>query len=153
MNRQAAYDQLFRTLDALFAGETDHISIMATVSCELFHQFDHVHWVGFYRNTGGEVLKLGPYQGGHGCLTISFDQGVCGQCAREKRLLNIPDVNAIPHHIACSGSTRSEIVVPMLSTDEELLFVLDLDSDLSAAFDEVDELRLAQLNRYFLNSG
>ncbi len=148
-NKQQTYDELFRRLDALCAGETDAVTLMATLCCELYHTFDTFHWVGFYRNVGNRTLKVGPYQGSHGCLVIPFDKGVCGQCARELRVINVPDVGKIQHHIACSGSTRSEIVVPVRNDSAALLGVLDIDSDLPAAFDEADERNLALLNKYF----
>ena len=149
-NKQQAYDELFQRLDALCEGETDAVALMATISCELYHSFDTFHWVGFYRNAGNHTLKIGPYQGSHGCLTIPFDRGVCGQCARELRVVNVPDVSTIQHHIACSGSTRSEIVVPVRDSAGALLAVLDIGSDLASAFDGTDERNLALLNRYFV---
>jgi GAF domain-containing protein len=143
------YDQLFRRLDALCAGERDAVALMATIVCELRLAFERVDWVGFYRNVGGDMLKIGPYQGGHGCLTIPFTRGVCGKCARERAVQNVPDVTAVPWHIACASSTRSEIVVPIFNRAGALLAVLDVDSDTPANFDRVDETCLPQLNRYF----
>ena len=70
------------------------------------NSFDHFDWVGFYRNVGNETLKIGPYQGGHGCLVIPFSKGVCGACARTRKTQLVPDVNAIPDHIACSATTQ-----------------------------------------------
>ena len=148
MTKPEIYNKLFTTLDALCEGETDHIALMATICCELYQAFEDVHWAGFYRNVGNDTLKIGPYQGTHGCLTISFDRGVCGRCARERKLQNVSDVTKIEHHIACSSTTRSEIVVPII-VDDELVAVLDIDSDTPAAFDEIDEEHLRKINRYF----
>ena len=150
MSSQQQYDQLFETLDALCEGETDPIALMATIVCELKQTFEPFHWVGFYRNVGDELLKIGPYQGTHGCLTIPFSRGVCGKCAREKAIQNVPDVTLLPEHIACSASTRSELVLPILDEQGELLAVLDIDSNLPAAFDELDERNLRRLGSYFL---
>ncbi len=144
------YDELFRRLDALCAGETDEIALMATIVCELYQTFDAFHWVGFYRNVGGEVLKIGPYQGGHGCLVIPFSRGVCGKCARERAIINIPDVAAIPFHIACSAATRAELVIPICRRDGSLLAVLDIDSEQPAAFDDIDEVNLPRITKYFV---
>lgn len=143
------YDALFRRLDSLCEGESDAVAIMATIACELYHSFDHFDWVGFYRNAGNETLKIGPYQGTHGCLSIPFSRGVCGKCARERAVQNVPDVHQLPCHIACSSLTQSEIVVPILSDDDELIAVLDVDSNSPAAFDEIDEVNLARLSAYF----
>ena len=84
-------------------------------------------------------------------MTIPFSRGVCGKCAREKTLQNVPDVSAVAHHIACSTTTKSELVVPILKGNAELLAVLDIDSDSPAAFDQIDESNLMRLNKYFAN--
>jgi len=131
----------------LIAGERDEIAVLATVAAELHASFPHFHWVGFYRVVSPGLLKVGPYQGGHGCLTIPFDRGVCGRCAREKRTQLVEDVRLLPYHIACSATTRSEIVVPVLDRRGDVRAVLDIDSDLLAAFDAVDQEALERLTR------
>ena len=143
------YDRLFKSLDSLCEGEDDVIALMATIACELYTSFEKFNWVGFYRNIDDQVLKIGPYQGSYGCLRISFSKGVCGKCAREKTLQNVPDVSKMPDHIACSASTKSELVVPILALNGDLIAVLDIDSDTIAAFDATDETHLTQINKYF----
>jgi L-methionine (R)-S-oxide reductase len=144
-DREKAYREVRRNVDALLEGETDWIAAMATVACELHHAFDHYHWTGFYRAVSDDLLVIGPYQGGHGCLRISFDRGVCGAAARTRETQLVPNVDAFPGHIACSSSTRSEIVVPVLRTDGRVLAVLDVDSDDPDAFDETDQRHLEDL--------
>ena len=137
-----------KTLDrirALIAGETDEIAVMATVVAELYQAFDHFHWVGFYRVVSPGLLKVGPYQGGHGCLSIPFERGVCGRCAREKTTQLVADVTALPYHIACSSTTLSEIVVPVIDATGAVRAVLDIDSDLPDIFDTVDQVALETL--------
>jgi L-methionine (R)-S-oxide reductase len=136
------YAEVAGRIRAVCAGETDAVALMATVVCELYHGFDHFDWVGFYRVTGPEMLKIGPYQGGHGCLSIPFARGVCGAAARERRTQVVPDVDLFPGHIACASSTRSEIVVPVFDATGALIAVLDVDSDTPAAFDEADAAAL-----------
>jgi L-methionine (R)-S-oxide reductase len=124
---------------ALTAGETDTVALMATVVCELHHAHPCADWTGFYRVVAPELLKIGPYQGGHGCLVIPFSRGVCGAAARSGKVLNVPEVDAFPDHIACSSTTRSELVLPVWNGKGTLLGVLDLDSDTPAAFTQDDE--------------
>jgi GAF domain-containing protein len=88
------------------------------------------------------LLKIGPYQGGHGCLAIPFERGICGRCARAGETVIIPDVELDADHIACSSGTRSEIVVPVFDTRGELRGVLDVDSDFPDAFGKNDALFL-----------
>ena len=130
---------------ALTAGETDEVALMATVACELHHSDDRFDWTGFYRVTSPEILKIGPYQGAHGCLVIPFANGVCGAAARTEQVQMVPDVEAFPGHIACSSSTRSEIVLPVWNGAGRLLGVRDIDSDTPDAFTPTDAERLAAI--------
>ncbi|TCP39776.1 GAF domain-containing protein [Rhodovulum marinum] len=139
------YGAMAKSLAALTEGETDTVALMATMACELHHADDRFDWTGFYRVTEPGLLKIGPYQGGHGCLTIPFARGVCGAAARSGEVQIVPDVEAFPGHIACSSSTRSEIVLPVWNGTGALLGVLDIDSDLPDAFDAADAEGLAAL--------
>ena len=132
------YPTLAKTIAALTAGETDPVSLMATVACEVHHADERFDWTGFYRVAGPEMLKIGPYQGGHGCLTIPFSRGVCGAAARTGEVQLVPDVDAFPGHIACASSTRSELVLPVWNGKGRLLGVFDIDSDLPDAFTQAD---------------
>lgn len=144
-DRAERYGTVMAHLDALLAGEDDWVAAMATVACELHAAFPYYHWTGFYRAVSDDLLVVGPYQGGHGCLRIPFSRGVCGAAARTRQTQLVPDVEAFPGHIACSSTTRSEIVVPVLTPGGHLLAVLDVDSDDPAAFDETDQAFLEQL--------
>jgi GAF domain-containing protein len=132
------YDELRARIAALTEGEDDAVALMATVACEVHHADDRFDWTGFYRVVAPELLKIGPYQGGHGCLIIPFSRGVCGAAARTGEVHLVPDVEAFPGHIACSSSTRSEIVLPVRDGSGRLIGVFDIDSDRPAAFDEAD---------------
>lgn len=142
MTRDAAYDTVAKTIRSLCEGETEPVALMATVACELFHAMDGFDWVGFYRVTDPGVLKIGPYQGGHGCLVIPFDRGVCGAAARRRETVVVDDVEAFPGHIACASSTRSEIVCPVFDGAGTLIGVLDVDSDTPCHFTDIDKDRL-----------
>jgi GAF domain-containing protein len=132
------YAALAATIRSLTEGETDTIALMATVACEVHHAHPLADWTGFYRVVGPALLKIGPYQGGHGCLVIPFARGVCGACARTGVAQIVPDVDAFPDHIACSSTTRSELVLPVRDDAGRLIGVFDLDSDTPAAFDAAD---------------
>lgn len=135
-------------IKGLLEGETDWVAAMATVVCELHHGFDHFHWTGFYRTTEPGVLKIGPYQGGHGCLYIPFDKGICGAAARTGETQDVPDVHVRPEHIACSSSTNSEVVVPVKDSKGAVVAVLDVDSDTPAAFSPEDVAFLEDVCSY-----
>ena len=139
------YETLSKTIAALTVGETDPIALMATITCEVHQSDDRFDWTGFYRVVAPELLKIGPYQGGHGCLSIPFSHGVCGAAARTGAVQLVPDVEAFADHIACSSTTRSELVLPVRDGAGRLIGVFDIDSDLPNAFTEQDAEALAAI--------
>jgi len=139
------YQSLFDRIIALCDGETDHIAIMATTACELYQSVDGFDWVGFYRVTAPDLLKIGPYQGSHGCLEIPFERGVCGAAARTGKTQLVADVLTFPDHIACSANTRSELVIPCFDRAGQVFSVLDIDSDQPDFFTPEDAAALAVL--------
>lgn len=145
MGVRVDYPALLKRIAALADGENDVVSLMATVACEVHHSDARFDWTGFYRVTAPEVLKIGPYQGGHGCLHIPFSKGVCGAAARTETVQLVADVDAFPGHIACASSTRSELVLPVWNAMGDLIAVFDIDSDLPDAFDEEDAANLTQM--------
>lgn len=146
--KQEHYREVFESIKALLEGNDDWVAAMATVACELHQAFAYYDWTGFYRLVAPERLKIGPYQGSHGCLDIPLSRGVCGASAREKKTQLVPDVEIFSGHIACSSTTRSEIVVPVLTPGGRLLAVFDVDSNTLAAFDAVDQAGLESICAY-----
>lgn len=132
------YPALAARIAALTDGETDAVALMATLACEIHHSDDRFDWTGFYRVTEPGLLKIGPYQGGHGCLVIPFSRGVCGACARTGQVQLVPDVDAFPDHIACASTTRSELVLPVRNAGGEVIAVFDIDSNQPDAFTQAD---------------
>ncbi|MCC5959189.1 MAG: GAF domain-containing protein [Rhodobacteraceae bacterium] len=144
------YAALSQRINALTEGETDTVALMATIACEVHHSDARFNWTGFYRVTAPEVLKIGPYQGGHGCLIIPFSRGVCGACARSGQAQLVADVHAFADHIACSSSTLSELVLPVRNSKGQIIAVFDIDSDQINAFTATDKDELqAILDRAF----
>ena len=138
------YEDTLDVIEGMIFEESDLIAVLSSVVAELHHHLPHFHWTGFYRVVSPGLLKVGPYQGGHGCLTIPFERGVCGKAAREGKTQLVTDVHALPYHIACSAKTRSEIVVPVI-LEGRVVAVLDVDSNDAHAFDEIDQIMLELL--------
>jgi L-methionine (R)-S-oxide reductase len=136
-DKAALYAELAGELDSLLAGEPDGVANAANAAAAIYHALGELNWAGFYFLRGGELV-LGPFQGRPACVRIPLGKGVCGTAAAERRSVLVPDVNAFPGHIACDTASRSELVVPLLASDD-LLGVLDLDSPVLARFDEADQ--------------
>lgn len=153
MAERVDYAALARTVASLAEGETDEVALMATLACEIHHADERFDWTGFYRVTAPGLLKIGPYQGGHGCLQIPFGKGVCGTAAETGEVQIVDDVEAFPGHIACAASTRSELVIPFSDAGGRLIGVLDIDSDQPAAFTEEDAAALQDILRETFGGG
>lgn len=143
--RRAQHAEVAARIASLLEGEDDVVAAMSTVVCELHHAFSAWHWTGFYRVIAPELLAVGPYQGGHGCLRIPFSRGVCGAAARTRQTQRLADVSTFADHIACSSRTVSELVVPVLDEDGVCIGVFDVDSDHADAFSAVDQAAVEAL--------
>ncbi|HET7614795.1 MAG TPA: GAF domain-containing protein [Gemmatimonadaceae bacterium] len=144
-----AYEELKGHADAILEGIGDDVTAMATVAALLHHSFGHL-WTGFYRAViPGQLLRVGPYQGSLGCLEIAFGQGVCGAAAAERHTIIVPDVTTFPGHITCDARSRSEIVVPVLNGQGDLVGVLDIDSERLDGFDADDQRGLERIVSWF----
>src|SRR3569623_1913017 len=141
-DKQEQYQSLIPQIEALLEGETDLIANQANAIAALKEQFKWF-WVGFYVVKNGELV-LGPFQGPVACTRISKGKGVCGTAWEQGKTLIVPDVDAFPGHIACSSLSKSEIVVPVYQNNE-VVAVLDVDSEELDQFDQTDAQYLEQI--------
>lgn len=145
--KKSLYAEAEKELLSITEGETNITALMATVSCVLSEKFDYYFWTGFYvvDPQKENELVVGPYQGTLGCLRIPFGRGVCGTAAASRETQLVADVHAFPGHIACDSRSNSEIVVPVINRDGQLIAVLDVDSVEYGSFDETDRVSLESL--------
>lgn len=142
-NKQEKYSSLIPQIKALVEGETDVVANLSNIMAALKQGLGFL-WVGVYFVKGDELV-LGPFQGPVACTRIKPGKGVCGTAWKEKQILIVPDVDQFPGHIACSGDSRSEIVLPAMNKNGEVLMVLDVDSDQLNDFDETDKMYLQEV--------
>ena len=142
INKEEKYQHFLPDWELLISGETDEIAVLAN-TCAAIREAFSFFWIGFYMVKNGELV-LGPFQGDVACYRIRKGRGVCGTAWAEARTQVVPDVEQFPGHIACSSLSRSEIVVPIFR-GEEVVGVLDIDSDQLATFDETDRIYLEQM--------
>ena len=136
------YQSLLPQIAALIEGEPDLVANLANIAAALKQQFGW-WWVGFYLVKNDELV-LGPFQGPIACTRIQKGRGVCGTAWQQAKSLIVPDVEKFPGHIACSSFSRSEIVVPIFNK-QEVMGVLDVDSELLDFFDVIDEQYLKEI--------
>ena len=145
MTKEEKYKELVEDIRAIIDGESDIIAIMSNIAADI-HQTMGFWWMGFYRVIDDELV-LGPFQGPIACMHIAFGRGVCGTAWKRAETVIVPDVEQFPGHIACSSQSRSEIVVPVFSHEDnkKVIAVLDIDSEHLATFDETDRKFLEEI--------
>jgi GAF domain-containing protein len=135
--RQQLVDNVRRAI----ADKTTETDILKA-AVELIDSFsEDFNWTGFYMLKDG-VLRVGPYIGPPTPHTvIELNAGICGAAASQRRSIVVDDVNADPRFLACSLTTRSEIVVPLLDGNT-VLGEIDIDSNQPSQFSEDDRIML-----------
>jgi L-methionine (R)-S-oxide reductase len=144
--RAGRYERIYAQLENLIEGKSpDLIAAMATICAVLHHKMSHHFWTGFYFASAdkGDELHVGPYQGTVACQVLD-DRGVCLHCAKTKKPVVVPDVEQFPGHIACDARSKSEIALPVMKGNQ-VIAVLDVDSDKLAQFDEDDVAPLTKI--------
>ena len=134
-SKEEKYATLLPQIEAVIDGEPDLIANMANVASMIQETFQF-WWTGFYRVIDN-ILVLGPFQGPMACTRIKFGKGVCGTAWKESNTIVVPNVDEFPGHIACSSASKSEIVVP-IKVNNEVVGVLDIDSEKLNTFDDTD---------------
>lgn len=136
MEKIEKYELLFEQIKALINNENDNIANMSNIAAAIHETFGF-WWTGFYRVAGNELV-LGPFQGPVACTRVAYGKGVCGTSWQEEKTIVVEDVHEFPGHIACSSASKSEIVVPIFK-ENQVVGVLDIDSENLATFDNVDK--------------
>lgn len=140
------YKILIQQLNSLVLKEDNLVSNLANVTAAIKQTFDKISWAGFYL-FNGKKLYLGPFQGKVACANIEIGKGVCGQAAKFRKAIIVPDVHQFPGHIFCDVDSKSEIVIPLIK-ENKLLGVLDLDSTEFNSFNEEDKIYLEKICKF-----
>ncbi|MDO9001263.1 MAG: GAF domain-containing protein [Bacteroidota bacterium] len=141
--KEGKYIELIPQIKSLVDGEKDSIANMANI-CAALKFGMNFFWVGFYLIKENQLV-LGPFQGPVACTRINIGKGVCGTSWQKKETIIVDDVDTFPGHIACSSLSKSEIVLPLFDSQNNIVGVFDVDSDVLKSFDKTDELYLSEI--------
>lgn len=143
LSKEEKYKTLLPQLLALVSGETDVIANLSNLMAALKQTFNFL-WVGVYLVKENELV-LGPFQGPIACTRIKIGKGVCGSAWQQAATLIVPNVDEFPGHIACSSSSKSEIVVPVFNKSKKVMMIIDVDSEELNSFDKTDDIYLNKI--------
>jgi L-methionine (R)-S-oxide reductase len=131
-------------VEAALAGPGDDADVLMAAVSVLFAARPTWDWLGIYV-LAGDTLVLGPYAGAPTEHTrIPVGVGVCGTAVAKGFNMTVDDVSRLDNYLACSASTRSEMVV-LIRDGGEVVGQFDVDSDEPAAFGPADEALLEEL--------
>ncbi len=113
---------------------------------ELIRSAGGYRWVGIYDVDAEEIAVVawtGPGRPANPRFPVS--QGLCGAAVRSKSSVIVPDVTKDRRYLTTFGTTRSEIVVPVIhSATGAVLGVVDVESERLNAFTDDDRVLLEQ---------
>lgn len=148
VDKSRLYNDSLTQIKAITEGEPSLIANLANIAAILKQNLGH-YWVGFYLvDEKSDELVLGPFQGTPACVRIARNRGVCGTCWEEGKSQVVRDVHEFPGHIACDANSKSEIVVPVFNAKNTVAMVLDIDHNVTGAFDETDRVALELLSKH-----
>ena len=128
-------DAICGALDRLRAEGAPLEALLSSAVTLLHESHPKFHWTGIYELFPDDVLRLGPFVGAptdH--VFIAVGKGVCGTAVAERRNINVPDVSKVSNYLACSTSTKSELVV-LIRRGDTIYAQIDIDSHEPGDFD------------------
>ena len=133
-------------VEALVASDAPDEEVLGQV-VQLVHDAHPLwDWSGIYLLVDG-TLVVGPFAGSEEPpehSRIEVGEGVCGTAVAEDKNQLVEDVRELDNYLACSISTRSELVV-LIREGGRIVGQFDIDSDQRGAFTEKDEALLEEL--------
>jgi putative methionine-R-sulfoxide reductase with GAF domain len=138
----AADSSWLEELPQIISGATPRMQKLQRIAALIRESGDH-RWVGLYEidERAGEVINLvwnGPDAPEYPRFPIG--KGLTSAAIQERRVINVGDVVSDPRYLTAFGSTRSEIIVPILDVGRaKVVGTIDVESELANAFDQETE--------------
>lgn len=142
--KEARYHRIFQQLKKLLQSSPGELARMVTIASVLHHKMDGFFWTGYYLLQDDKLI-VGPYQGPLACQELEKNVGVCWAAINNRKAIIVPDVKKFPGHIACDSRSKSEIAIPLINKQLQIVGVLDIDSTKEGHFDRIDERNLIKI--------
>lgn len=142
----SARAELKSAVEELAVSEAPDEEVLDEVVRLVHHARPLWDWSGIYLLVE-DTLVIGPFAGSEEApehSRIPVGEGVCGTAVAENENQTVRDVRDLDNYLACSLSTRSELVV-LIRHGGRIVGQFDIDSDQVGAFAAEDEAFLDKL--------
>ncbi|MFL6529436.1 MAG: GAF domain-containing protein [Chthoniobacterales bacterium] len=96
-------------------------------------------WVGVYKLVRGELVIIAGSDDEAVCYPqFPATQGLCGAAVESRETIVVNDVHKDPRYLPTFHSTKSEIVVPIISKSDRVVGVITAESEKLKAFTKED---------------
>ncbi len=135
MDESRLLDEVSRVLEGDGDRERKVVGIAGAI-----RRADSYRWVGIYEVTKDEIANLafdGPSAPAHPRFPVT--QGLSGAAVASGETVVVGDVSKDPRYLTAFGSTRSEMIIPVLDrAGRKVVGTIDVESDQVDAFSEGD---------------
>lgn len=132
-----ARKRLVEELRQIFAAHTERIAALKAVANAL-KRAGSFRWVGLYDVDHAAGLVKNVVYSGPGAPeypTFPIGKGLTSAVIASRKTVNVGNVAADPRYLTAFGSTRSEIIIPVLDTaGEAVVGTIDIESEIPNAF-------------------
>src|SRR6202008_4335197 len=105
----------------------------------------HYRWLGIYEVTSVDIGMIACTGNTPPAFPrFAITKGLCGSAVALRSIVNVGNVQEDPRWLTTFGTTRSEIIVPVLIGSAQIVGLIDVESDPLNAFSEDDESFLAR---------
>jgi L-methionine (R)-S-oxide reductase len=135
MEEPRLLDELGRVLRSADAREAKAERIAETM-----RSAGEYRWVGIYEVSDEEIMVIGwsgPGEPAHPRFPIT--QGLSGTAVSSGEVVVVGDVTTDPRYLTAFGSTRSEIIAPVIEPEtRKVIGTIDVESEHKNAFTDAD---------------
>jgi L-methionine (R)-S-oxide reductase len=134
---------VFESIRFIVSGAEDCVEKARKIA-EAIRNFGSYRWVGLY-DVGETEVSIIAYSGpgAPAYLTFPIGKGLTGSAIKEKKTVVVGDVTKDPRYLTAFGSTKSEIIIPILDSRRGIVVgTVDVESERTNAFSDTDRKAL-----------
>jgi L-methionine (R)-S-oxide reductase len=134
---------VFESIRLIVSGAENRVEKARKIA-EAIRNYGPYRWVGLY-DVGRDEVSIIAFSGPSAPAypTFPIGKGLTGSAIKEKKTVVVGDVTKDPRYLTAFGSTKSEIIIPILDSRRGLVMgTVDVESERTNAFSDADRKAL-----------